>query len=260
MLLTQHADCFSHRLYTKPSHSGAVIPWSSHHPRALLFNILKNEIRRATRNGSGAPQIEEGRGIITRRFEANGYPKATIARAIYEVDHPLPPRTRTKPTTFLSLPFMGEKRAGEIKRLLHKCGLTDKLTVSFKSRTLSSILRPRRSSFCSVHNCKFCLISKNGDDCNCKFVVYFIECCFCSATYVGETKRTMRSRLREHLTSPTSNVFLHLRNQHATADPSALSWSILHAGVTRCDVRRRLEFSEIRSRDPLLNVQQAILP
>ena len=102
-------------------------------------------------------------------------------------------------------------------------------------------------------------MSKNGEDCNSKFIVYFIECRLCSATYVGETKRTMRSRLREHLALPTSQVFCHLSNQHARAEPGDLSWSILHAGVARCDVRRRLEFYEIRSRNPVLNVQQAIL-
>ena len=101
-------------------------------------------------------------------------------------------------------------------------------------------------------------MSKNGEDCNCKFVVYFIECCLCSATYVGETKRSMRSRLSEHLASPTSQVFSHLTNQHAHAEPGSISWSILHAGVTRCDVRRRLEFYEIRSHSPLLNVQQGL--
>ena len=212
-------------------------------------------MRRATRNGSGPQQIQEGRDLIKRRYLANGYPIRVIQRAIHEVDNALPPRTR-KPTTFLSLPFIGEKRCREIRKLVHRCGFSDLLTVSFKSRTLSSLLRPRRSHFCSVNNCKYCFISKNGEECNCKFVVYFIECCLCSATYVGETKRSMRSRLSEHLASPTSHVFLHLRNEHARAEPRSISWSILHAGVTRCDVRRRLELHEIRSRNPLLNVQQ----
>ena len=82
-------------------------------------------------------------------------------------------------------------------------------------------------------------------------------CRQCSATYVGETKRTMRSRLREHLASPTSNVFQHLTTCHnSRAEPDDLYWSILHTGVTNCDVRRRLELFEIRSRNPDLNVQQ----
>ena len=125
-----------------------------------------------------------------------------------------------------------------------------------KSLPLSGILRPRRPSFCFVNNCIYCLNSKNGENCNCKYVVYFIECRQCSATYVGESMRTMRSRLREHTSSPTSQVFLHLKDEHARAEPGGLRWSILHAGVTRTDVRRRLEFYEICSRKPLLNVQQ----
>ena len=104
---------------------------------------------------------------------------------------------------------------------------------------------------------QYCLNSRNGDfNCSIKFVVYFIECRLCSATYVGETRRTMRSRLHEHLASPTSNVFRHLNQDHSRAEPGDIHWSILHAGVTRYDVRRRLEFYEIHSRKPLLNVQQ----
>ena len=181
VLLSHHEDRFSYRLYVKPSHSGAVIPWDSHHPRSMIINILKNEMRRATRNGSGPLQIEEGRNIISKRYKANGYPEHAIKRAIFEVDNPLPPRP--KPKKFLSLPFVGEKRAGEIKRILRKCGLSDILSVTFKSRTLSSIFRPHSPFLCFSRNCKYCSNSRNGDDCNQKFIVYFIECRQCSATY-----------------------------------------------------------------------------
>ena len=101
-------------------------------------------------------------------------------------------------------------------------------------------------------------MSENGENCACKYVVYFIQYKFCSAKYIGETGRTMRSRLREHLSSPTSLVFAHLMQQHAHAEPGDLTWSILHAGVNRCDVRRRLENREIRSRNPQINVQQGL--
>ena len=231
--------------------------WCCHPMEFSSFNVLKNEIIRVTRNRSGVQEVMAGQDFISKRFESNGYPRSAIRRAIYEVDHPLQKITPKKPNVFLCLPFMGEKRAGEIRRSLKKCGLSDFLSVSFKSYTLSSVLRPRRSSFCFVNNCKFCLIAKNEEDCCSKNVVYFIECCHCSATYVGETKRTMRSRLREHVSSPTSHVFHHLTENHSSADLDDIRWSILHSGVARYDVRRRLEFYEIRSRNPLLNVQLA---
>ena len=46
------ANKFSFTLHSKPCHSGNVIHWSSHHPRSVLINVLKNEIRRAIRNSS----------------------------------------------------------------------------------------------------------------------------------------------------------------------------------------------------------------
>ena len=115
--VTIREGILSHELYSKPSHSGATIPWCSHHSRSLLFNILKNELRRATRNGSGPAEVDRGRRLITQRYAGNGYPSRTIQRAIYEVDHP-PRKDLEKKTAreFLCLPYIGEKNAREIRR------------------------------------------------------------------------------------------------------------------------------------------------
>lgn len=76
--LNRSEDGFTYQLYSKSTHSGAVIPWSSQHPRSLLFNILKNEVRRATKNGSRPQEIQNGRNLITIRYAANGYSRRTI--------------------------------------------------------------------------------------------------------------------------------------------------------------------------------------
>ena len=131
-------------------------------------------------------------------------------RAIREIDHPKQEQEKTQKRAFLSLPYLGERCTREIRRAAKKCGLSDILSLSFKSCSLSSLLKPRRPSMCLKSNCKFCFISTNGEDCNCKFLVYLIQCRLCPATYVGETARTIRSRLHEHVSSPTSHVFQEL--------------------------------------------------
>ena len=57
-----------------------------------------------------------------KQYEANGYPARAINRAIYEIDHPRTMKPK-KPSTYLSLPFIGEAQVGEMRRLLKKCGL-----------------------------------------------------------------------------------------------------------------------------------------
>ena len=45
VLVSAKEKHFVTTLYAKPAHSGCVIPWTSHHPKYILINILKNELR-----------------------------------------------------------------------------------------------------------------------------------------------------------------------------------------------------------------------
>ena len=42
-------------------------------------------------------------------------------------------------------------------------------------------------------------------------VVYTFTCANCNVSYVGETYRHFNVRIKEHLTSRSSNIFLHLK-------------------------------------------------
>ena len=246
---------FTTTLYAKPSHSGSVIPWASHHPRYLLINILKNELRRALRNGSGPQEKNRGTQLLKERYLSFGYPPAVFHSALKQVttntpSQPLRPKTQK---VFLSLPFISEVQVREVKRAISKCGLNDKLCVSFKSRLITSILTPRREPLCTYPNCKFCLSAAHNEDCFTKCCIYFISCDTCSASYIGETGRTMRSRLREHTSSQTSLVFRHLLSHGPSPDPSCIQWTILHRNLRNTRLRKSLEEHVIRSQKPLLN-------
>ncbi|MEL7308687.1 MAG: hypothetical protein AAGK05_13000, partial [Pseudomonadota bacterium] len=243
-------------LYQKPCHSNAVIPWSSHHPRHVKINILKNDIQRAIRNGSDIDLQKEGVKHITSRYSANGYPTRLIRRTLYNARHhenSAETKVCKNNRVFISLPFLNDNAVREIKKTLHKCELSEHVGISFKSNTMSSILR-KKEQFCC--NCVFC--DKNTDKGNCrsKNVVYKIMCALCDSFYIGETSRTMRSRLREHLGVNTSNIYDHLtKAHHVRPDVEHITWSVLHFGVSNYDVRRRVETSEIRSKRPSLNSQ-----
>lgn len=244
-------------LYYKPCHSNAVIPWDSHHPRYMKINIFKNELRRAIRNGSGIAQQQEGMEGIASRYRANGYPSSVIRRATRSLQSNSVSRPERADTekVFISLPFMNDNAVREIRRTIQKCNLTDHVCVSFKSNTLSSLLNKKKQSSCE---CNFCRINTGKGNCFSKNVVYMIKCLLCESFYIGETSRTMRSRLREHLGVSTSNVFEHLSKKHnVNPDTHHITWSILHFHVSNYDVRRRVETSEIRSRRPAINSQHA---
>jgi hypothetical protein len=55
-----------------------------------------------------------------------------------------------------------------------------------------------QSEFVSKHNAKELTITGKLD-CNSKNIIYLIECSLCGEQYVGETERTLRERLNNHL-------------------------------------------------------------
>jgi len=249
---------FKYALHSKPCHSGNVIHWTSHHPRSLLVNIAKNELRRAIRNSSSKCEENKSVTIIMRRFRGNGYPQRILINALRcvkrKTNRQQSVNTERK-KNYLVLPFLSERQVFNIKRALFRTGLNDFLTVSFKSNSLSSILKPKHFN-CVYNKCAFCS-SSSGRLCLTKHCVYFIQCNLCSSFYIGETKRTMRTRLSEHVNSNSSLVFQHLAQHGSLPHISLISWKILHRAIMNTDLRRQIECREIRDRQPDINVQHA---
>lgn len=255
LLMSVENGRFVTTLYAKPMHSGNVIPWDSHHPRSFLLNILRNELRRAIRNASGPMEERQEIKLLRGRYVRYGYPPSLFARMVRQIraSHNIPSASsETSKPIYLSLPFISARQVREVKNTIRRCGLNDKLRVCFKSCVLSSILRPLRGRQCFYENCIYCASSFNND-CFCKFCVYFVSCNTCDASYVGETSRTIRSRLREHVTSPTSHVFQHLRSHSAIPKITEIRWNIIHRGLRSTKLRQMIEAQEIRSRRPSLN-------
>ena len=65
---------------------------------------------------------------------------------------------------------------------------------------------------------------------------------------MGETGRTMRSRIKEHLRMDKQTVHVHLRTHNI--DPqseSTISWKILHSNINYRYEREVIEALEIRN-------------
>ena len=154
----------------------------------------------------------------------------------------------------LTLPCSSDNQVREVRRQLHKCKLNDHITVSFKSRNISSILNTGQKSICK---CIYCVNCEGPGSCMSKNVVYRIQCKSCPSFYIGEITRTMKSRLREHCKISSSLVYLHLCQPSAIPDPNNIQWSIVHFGLRNTDVRRAVEFKEICSQRPDINVQHS---
>ena len=256
LLVTAKDSHLTTTLHSKPMHSGSVIPWTSHHPRRFLLSVLRNELKRAIRNGTGPEEEEKGIQLLRTRYLNYGYPPRIISKILNQIRSGQNKQRSIEPgkPVFLSIPFVSERQVREVRSAIRRCGMSNNLRVCFKSRTLSSILCPRRERACIFVNCKYCFSSMHDEDCFTKCCVYFVECVICKASYVGETFRTVRSRLREHVSCETSLVFQHLRIHTANPDLNAIRWTIAHRGLRNQELRRKIEAAEIRSRRPSINV------
>ena len=80
-----------------------------------------------------------------------------------------------------------------------------------------------------------------------KHTVYRITCSCCGSIYIGETGRTVASRIKEHLQMKKQTVYTHLCS-HNIEPPieSSISWEILHSNIKSYHERKTIEALEIR--------------
>ena len=100
--------------------------------------------------------------------------------------------------------------------------------------------------------CWTCETAEVRRRCYTKYAVYELTCRQCHAKYVGQTTSTVRSRIREHVTSASSAFFRHVMECHQSIPQECLRWRILR--IERDGVARlALESLEIGKRDHLVN-------
>ena len=103
-------------------------------------------------------------------------------------------------------------------------------------------------------SCQTCKSAKRSNRCQIKNVVYEITSQQCRIVYVGETSRTVGSRVKEHITTKQT-VHKHLlSHKNGTPTLSDINWRILHANIPQHSERKYIEAFEIQNRgDKLMN-------
>ena len=119
-------------------------------------------------------------------------------------------------------------------------------------RPLWRYLKPKNSIKCSSR-----CVCADRNLCFRKNIVYKIKCNHCPQFYVGETHRTLFSRVNEHLKLSNSNVFCHLRFNHFISVPcsSDISALVIRSGFVDATHRRKFEEENIIKFQPEINKQ-----
>jgi len=77
-----------------------------------------------------------------------------------------------------------------------------------------------------ANTCITCKTAEFHGMCYSKNAVYSITCSICQRVYIGQTKRTVKSRIKEDLTNPREHVYLHSK-EHRCNSESIFKWKIL---------------------------------
>lgn len=235
---------FKYKLYIKPFRSISTTHWESNCPMSTKKNILLNELERAKRRSSDQDHAKQSIQIICNRFKSNGYPSSFIQQTIRQSERRLhSTNQRPQQLAYVRFPFTSEAIKRKVKSLIRRVGLSETVKPWFDcGPSLRRIFHPPKERQLCASDCEFCRISSRPHQCLLKNVIYRIDCQLCHLVYVGETKRQILYRLREHTTtgSGDSTVSQHFMQQHA-GSPINIKWDVLHRGARRYQTRKTLE-------------------
>ena len=179
--------------------------WDSFLPLAYKKSLVNSLVYRAWRICSSYELFHSELNFLRTVLAANSYPRTFVETIIRnfldkQFSTSLPVFGPQKKKVFLSLPFIGDvtclKFSRQMNRLLGK-------TVPWLS--LRIIFRPARKLSClSKIKSQFATLTNSG-------LVYKVSCHDCDAFYIGETKRLLQRRLKEHKQQSYSSL-----NKHAS--------------------------------------------
>ena len=155
---------------------------------------------------------------------------------------------------YIKFLYINEERTKLIRAALRRTNLpiNAKITPVFiQPPNLASRLKPRQTIVCGPH----CICGER-QMCNIKNCVYIVKCCICSDEYVGETFRTFRARIKDHLTKADSNVHQHFVQKHGTQPTlQTIETKIMKRSFINSLHRKTCEKNIIRSKNCAINVQ-----
>ncbi len=240
---------FSTTLYVKPIHSKCITPWDSHGSVASKRAILVGETRRAIACSTNPTNCKESLKKVFTLFVNNGYPTSFVRATIRHTTRNKPHKDDKRENIYMKLPYINEELKRRALSVIRRSGINNVKIHFMNGRPSSRVFAPPRDRASCRDNCKTCKSASKPKQCLTKNVIYEITCTCCGMVYVGETGRTIGSRIKEHLKMDKQTVYKHIES-HKSGRPDQfdISWKILHRNIAYQDERKCIEAFEIHKR------------
>ena len=228
-------------VYQKPTHTNRYVQFDSHHPTAVKSGIVQGLAERAVRISSSAEARDAELRRISSVMICNGYPRRFVDKAIRtQLKRRTLPRVQNQDQSDMKtvrIPFV-EGLSQEVRRVARTAGIR---CVFYTPNTLQSL-------YCAKDP-----LPKESTT----HAVYSVKCKTCKGEYVGETKRALGVRKKEH----SDAIRLGHCSKSAIAEhvhdhfPHEVDWSTLRVIDRACrqSERKVREAFHIYKRQPKLN-------
>ena len=234
-------------IYHKPSHTDITIHNTSHHPVQHKLAAYHSMIHRLTNVPLSENAFQEELNIIKQIAINNGYSPLIIekmltkklqTKAISEI-YPNVKNKNKEQTLFKCITYFGNPSA-KIKKFLSG----KNIKIAFKTNNSLG---------------KWLKNSKSKTDKNNKSGIYQLNCGTCPKTYIGQTGRSFKTRIKEHKNSflnqkNNSNYANHILNENHTFNDN---FKILHLENKgkKLNFLESLEINRLKNTGTLLNDQ-----
>jgi hypothetical protein len=191
-------------------------------PLSRKRSLIISENLRVERIASDEYQ-HESLGKIKRRLLSNGYPEWFLRQTLRRrINRPQPDFI-----DFIKVPYFSEAQRKCILSMAHRTNLDKIIRIIFiTAKPLAWQFRLKYETQKCPPNCIACVTASRPGRCFTKNAVYKIQCLVCHHVYIGQTGRTMRSRIAEHHSQMASHVYQHM-HLHQADQYKNFKWSII---------------------------------
>ncbi len=178
VLIKRNADgTLAHSVYRKPTHTKGYLNAASHHHPSQKNSVVNSLVHRAFLL-SDKESLENELKVVSGALLSNGYKNKDVQKCINKYRNPMP-SVRKEPIEAIGTVFLPFVK-----------GSTDKISRLFRKYNVKTVFSPAQKISDILPSTKDSLpLHVEG--------VYKTPCS-CGKVYIGETKRTISTRLKEH--------------------------------------------------------------
>jgi hypothetical protein len=177
--VVKSSNALKTEVYRKKTHTGRYLNYKSNHCESVKESVAYSLFDRAKSVCSDKVTLDTELNKITQELQNNGYPAKVISKCKKNRETKANSNVDlNKPAAFISIPYV-PKLSEKIRRVARKYNIKTAFKSSNTLRQQLTKVKPKNEEQASK-NC-----------------VYSIKC-ECEGEYIGETKRPLKVRIKEH--------------------------------------------------------------